>query len=63
MPRNNGRVVKRVRWKVIRADGLNGWTPVVLIGEVPIYFHHEPDKPAAKTIAREQCSRLRGAGQ
>lgn len=63
MSRNNGRVVKRVTWKVTRGEGDIGWLPVVLIGEVPITYAAEQDKHDAKARARRECNHLRGAGQ
>lgn len=56
------RIVRRVRWKVVRA-ATGGWLPIVTLGEEPIRLAILADRAAARKAAKAKAGQLREAGQ
>jgi hypothetical protein len=52
---------RRVRWRVRRC--LDGWLPVILIGEEPLTLRAQPDKHLARDAARSYANQIRNASQ
>jgi hypothetical protein len=60
MARGN-KVVRRVRWRVVRRND-GQWTPIVLLGEEPVRFSPCEDRGAARRVARARAQTFKEAG-